>query len=331
MNAELRTTNGNDLKAFLAKHQDAIRSVAPATLTPDRMVRLVCAAASRDQQLAKCTPLSILRAMTQAASMGLEPFDGRNEVHLVPRWNKKINAMEATCLIGYPGLIRLATDTGRVRNIEARVVYELDGFEVKYGDTPSLEHKPSWKKDRGPIVAVYAVAFMEEGHSTFEVMPIYEVEEIRDRAKDGKDGFSPWKSDFAEMARKTAVRRLCKYLPKSAPLAAAMELQAKAEAGDFFETEPIRPGDGPGPVDPWLVTFKLEGGEEVTEWSDYAKTEFQNALENLSEACIAAGLSETETNKKMDHYKAKRGSEHPSKIISQILNTCDRLAQKEPA
>lgn len=327
MSEELRTA-APDLKGFLTKHLDAIKSVAASTLTPDRMVRLVCAAASRDEQLAKCTPLSILRSLSQAASMGLEPFDGRNEVHLVPRWNKKGNGgkgcLEATCLVGYPGLIRLATDTGKVRNIEARVVYSKDVFEVEYGVQPRIIHKPTFEKDHGTIVAFYAVAFLPDGSTTFEVMPNHEVEDIRDRSKDS-DKFSPWKSDFAEMGRKTVVRRLCKYLPKSTPLAKALEIQAKAEAGDYLEGEVVRPGDAPIPE---IHTREInEDGELEYAWTE---EERQNAHALLGDYLDSINIPELDSQEIADEYRAKIGVPDlsPEKWANRLQGACDRAIAK---
>ncbi len=60
-----------------------------------------------------------------------------------------------------------------------------------------------------------------------------EVDAIRARSRAGKSG--PWVSDYEEMARKTVVRRLCKYLPmsvdKAAKFSAALELDDAANSG----------------------------------------------------------------------------------------------------
>ncbi len=335
MTNEVRTTSKTDLKGFLEKHIGSVQSVAAATLNPERMTRLVCAAASRDDHLAKCSPMSILRSLAQAASMGLEPFDGRNEVHLVPRWNKKANggkgALEATCLVGYPGLIRLATDTGKVRNIDARVVYAKDEFAVEYGIEPRIMHRPSFEKDRGDIVAFYAVAHFPDGSTQFDVMARHEVDAIMERAKDGKDGFSPWKSDYNEMGRKTAVRRLCKYLPKSQALAAALEVQAKAEAGEYFDGEVLRPGDANPPE---IGSSKVDG---VWVWSEDDIANFHTFCDELLESCIKAGLSETDSNAKIDYYKAQKdsGKDSPETVLNRMAAAASELdkkaAQKEKA
>ena len=330
MSGAIATRKPDDLKGFLEKHISSVQTVAAATLNPDRMTRLVCAAASRDEKLASCSPMSILRSLAQAASMGLEPFDGRNEVHLVPRWNKKGNSgrgcLEATCLVGYPGLIRLATDTGRVRNIEARVVYAKDAFDVEYGVDPRIIHKPSFDKDRGEIVAVYAVAHLVDGSTQFDVMPRHEVDAIMERSKDGKDGFSPWKSDYAEMARKTAVRRLCKYLPKSQALAKALEVQAKAEAGEHFEdAEVLRPGDANTPE---VGPSQVDG---FWQWTEEDTANFHTSCDVLYAACDEAGLSEEDRDKKIEYYRQQKiaGEDSPERVLNRMAEATERLARKK--
>lgn len=324
---EVRTTKP-DLKGFLEKNIKSVQAVAAATLNPERMTRLVCAAASRDEQLAKCSPISILRSLSQAASMGLEPFDGRAEVHLVPRWNKRANngkgCLEATCLVGYAGLIRLATDTGKVRNIDARVVYAKDDFSVEYGIEPRITHRPSFEKDRGDIVAFYAVAHFPDGSSQFEVMARHEVDAIMERAKDGKDGFSPWKSDYAEMGRKTVVRRLCKYLPKSKALAAALEVQAKAEAGEYFDGETLRPGD----ANPPELGSRQEEGFWV--WTEEDTANFHTACDVLYAQCDEAGLSEADRDAKIDFYKMQKdsGEDSPEKVLNRMATAGEALKKK---
>jgi recombination protein RecT len=324
------TTSPRNLKEFLEKNIGSIREVAAGMLTPERMVRLVAAAASRDEQLAKCTPLSILRSLSQAASMGLEPFDGRSEVHLVPRWNRKAlngrGALEATCLVGYPGLIRLAMETKLVNVLDAQIVYEKDEFDYALGDDPYVKHRPSLHKDRGPRVAVYAIAKMATGERRIEIIPYHEVEAIRDRSVD-KDKFSPWKSDESEMARKTGLRRLAKYLPKSRALAAALEHQAKTEAGEYFDAEPARPGDAPS--EPGRVMVVGESGELTYDWSVEDTANFHTACDTLMELATKAGETEPEAEHRIRFYRdQKDAGENPDTVLNRMAASTEKLMKK---
>lgn len=302
---EIRTTEPGALKTFLNKHAAALADVAAATVTPDRMVRLVCAASSRDPMLAECTPLSILRSMIQAAELGLEVCSGLQEAHLIPRWNKKGNGgrgcREATFLPGYQGLIKLAIESGSVRNIEARLVYAKDAFEAELGTQPKITHKPTLSPDRGEIIAVYAVAFMPDGSTTFEVMSRADIDAIMKRAKDGNDGFSPWKSDYGEMARKTVVRRLAKYLPKkSQALAKALDIQAKSEAGEYLEGEVLREDGTP------LKVLNADGDYTIV-WTDEERKEAKEFAQTCGDTLIEAGVTEEDAMAITEEHRLRIG------------------------
>ncbi len=135
----------------------------------------------------------------------------------------------ATLIVGYKGLIDLARRSGQLSTIFARIVYQRDQFEYAYGLTERLEHIPANVDDSGDIQAAYAVARLKDGGTQFEVMSKREIDAIRDRSKASKNG--PWVTDYAEMAKKTVLRRLCKMLPASVELARAVALDERADLG----------------------------------------------------------------------------------------------------
>ena len=121
--------------------------------------------------------------------------------------------LEAQFQLGYKGLIDLAYRSGEVEVIQAHVVHENDKFNVQYGLEPKLEHVPA-DKDRGEAVKVYAVFKTKSGGYGFEVMSM---EDVRNHAakysKAYSTSFSPWKSNFEEMAKKTVLKKVLKYAP----------------------------------------------------------------------------------------------------------------------
>lgn len=315
MSNEVRTTDIPNLKSFLDKHVGSIKQVATKTLTPDRMVKLVCAAATREPKLAECSPISILRSMVQAAELGLEVCSGKNEAYLVPRWNSKSRCTEATFLPGYQGLVKLALESGAVRNIEARVVYAKDSFDYELGISPILKHKPYLGSDRGEIIAAYAIAYLVTGACQFEVMPRHEIDEIRDRGRDNKS-FSPWSSDYSEMARKTVIRRLYKYIPKTHAVASALQAQAEAEGGWQTSFDDHRPGD-----EIEVTSIKTIDGDGIErfEWTDEQEIALSANLEALAERGVELGKNESEIKSKCNYYKDKMLSgEHPDTVLNQI-------------
>lgn len=219
------------IRDLLERSKGKLAEVTPKHLTPDRLIRVAIAAAGRTPALLKCTPASLLNSVMQAAQVGLEPGSALGEAYLVP--------YKDTCqlIIGYRGLISLARRSGQIVSIEAHVVHERDKFSCRYGLNPTLEHEPDWSADPGDVIAVYAVAKLKDGGTQVEVMTRAQVDAIRARSK--ASGSGPWVSDYAEMARKTVVRRLCKYLPLSIELAEALAIDDAAEGADVVELPPV--------------------------------------------------------------------------------------------
>lgn len=213
--------------------QAQINKVATKHLTAEKLMRLVTGEVKKTPALAKCSVASVMRCVMEAARLGLQPGGALGQFYIVPY------GAEATPIVGYRGLITLARRSGKIRRLEAHVVYEADEFRVRFGTDPGLTHIPSMKAERGDIVAAYMVVQMEGESIQVEVMTREDIIAIRDRSRASKNG--PWVTDFAEMCRKTVVRRGCKYLPmdteESAPLQRAMEL----DADDFEPMVPSQP------------------------------------------------------------------------------------------
>lgn len=222
----------------LAKAQAHFKLALPSTvaryLTPERMTKITLAALSRTPLLLQCTPESVLRSVMDAAALGLEPSGGvLGHAYLVPYRNNKTGRYEAQLIVGYRGLIDLARRSGQIASVEAHVVYEADEFEIEFGRDPRLMHKPSFAPERGGIIAAYVVAQLKDGAKHCEFMTIAEIEEVRSRSRARDNG--PWRTDYAEMCRKTVVRRAAKYWPLSAELSSALDIEARAEDGGDYE------------------------------------------------------------------------------------------------
>jgi len=216
----VRTKQG--LQALLndPQMQSSIAQVLPRHITPERVVKMALVAASRQPKLLSCTKESICKAIITASELGLDCSGTLGSGYIIPYGN------EATFIPGYRGLIDLARRSGQISNIQAHVVYKQDFFEFELGTDMKLVHKPHIAADRdetkAAIVCAYAIAELTDGTRQIEVMTISQIEGIRKRSKAGNSG--PWVTDFAEMARKTVVRRLCKYLPLSPELEKALQI-----------------------------------------------------------------------------------------------------------
>ena len=231
MSTELTTQDRNVLQIqnMMAKMKDQIQAALPRHMTPDRMLRIALTELRKVPKLSSCDPLSFMGAIVQCSQLGLEPGSGLGHAYLIPFFNSKKNITECNFIPGYRGLIELARRSGQIDSISARVVYEKDNFAFRYGDDEHIEHIPYAGKDAGPITHAYAIARIKgASQPQREVMTRDQLEEIR--RKHGKTN-PVWADHFDEMARKTVVRRLCKYLPQSPEMALALAADDKAETG----------------------------------------------------------------------------------------------------
>lgn len=224
--------NGGDLRDLLISYQSSIADVLPKHLTPERMIKLACIAAGRSKGLLKCTQASIIESVMKSAELGLDCSGTLGEAYLIPYKD------QCQFIVGYQGLIKLARNSGEIVNLNAVVVHKNDTFRVRLGTDSKIEHEPCYDGDRGEMVAVYAVANFRDGGHQFDVMTKADVDAIRRRSK--ASGSGPWVTDYHEMARKTVVRRLCKYLPKSQELQKAMESDAEFDLDDPNEVRVVR-------------------------------------------------------------------------------------------
>jgi recombination protein RecT len=204
---------GKTIKSYVKSMESGIKAALPSVMTPERFTRMVLTALSSTPELNDCTPQSFLGAMMSAAQLGLEPNTPLGQAYLIPYWNTKKGTREAQFQIGYKGLIDLAYRSGEVELVQAQCVYANDSFECRFGLDPKLEHIPA-DGERGELVKVYALFKTKSGGFGFEVMS---VEDIKEHAKKYSQSFnksySPWKTNFEEMAKKTVLKKCLKYAP----------------------------------------------------------------------------------------------------------------------
>lgn len=253
------------LKGLLLSMQDKISKALPSVLTPERYTRMVMTALSTNPDLQKCTPESFLGAVMQAAQLGLEPNTPLGQAWLIPYKNK--GRLECQFQIGYQGLIDLAYRSGEISIIDAQTVCENDFFEYEYGLTPKLKFKPAMK-DRGEVIAYYAMFKTKSEGYNFLVTSKEDIEKFAARySQSYNSSYSPWKRDFDEMAKKTALKKALKYAPKKSEFARALSVDETIKT-DIVENM----ADLPDETEPIDIT------PIVTDVQDVTTTETENEL-----------------------------------------------------
>jgi recombination protein RecT len=185
---------GNSIKKRMAE-------ILPEYMSAERMTRVAVTAMTKNPKLYNCSPESVLIAMIDLSTLGLEP-DGRRAA-LVPYKS------ECKLMVMYQGLVQLIMDTGIVSRIHADVVREKDVFTEDKGIV--TEHKIDRREDRGEVYAAWCVIELKDGSAKYEVMSRDEIEAVRSMSK-SRDS-DAWTQSGPEMAKKTVFRRAAKWIP----------------------------------------------------------------------------------------------------------------------
>ena len=183
--------------------------------------------------LAKKDPQSIINSVVNVSLTGITLNPALKYAYLVPRGDKCVLD------ISYMGMIKLLTDAGAVKNVDAGVIYSNDEYDFRRGTDPYFKHKPALV-NRGEKVGAYAIAFLRGGGTQFEILGKDEIEKIRATSESWKNEkgrkYSPWETWEDEMWKKSALKRLFKLLPKtdfSEQLIAAVSHEHENEMNDL--------------------------------------------------------------------------------------------------
>lgn len=222
------------LPAILKKNANKILGVLPAGFDEDEkkdmvkaMIYLAVKAYEEMPVLRNCTPDSILKAVMEAASLGMIPFSLMNECAIIPY------GRVAQFQLMYRGVYKLANNTGMFKNIRVDVVREEDKFHYEKSFDVKLIHIPSQKPiaDRD-IIFFYGLYELKDGGKDFVIMTRNDMDAHRDRyskqyrkAKSNKKLVTAvWHNEYEAMGLKTILIKLLKYAPKSEKLVKQLAL-----------------------------------------------------------------------------------------------------------
>ncbi len=257
-------------RLFDAKREQILDLFAGDEAIVDRMRTLTLHALSEPKLLEKlrqADPLSVLDAIRQSAALGLMPIPALAEGYFVPYWNSDKRKFDLQFQPGYQGIAKLVLNSGRVLDVDAGVAYANDIFEYEEGSSPFVRHVRALK-DRGERIATYAVARLPGGIAKVRVLDVATIEQHRKASKAAGSG--PWVEWYDAMAMKTALRDLCKYLPKSATLEKALLFEAEAE--ERYATAPVVRGAlGSGARDRVRARLGVEDAESASGDGDDGK------------------------------------------------------------
>lgn len=217
---ETKLTRSMSIADLIKAMEPEIKKALPGMITPERFTRMALSALNTTPKLKDCTQLSFLAALMNAAQLGLEPNTPLGQAYLIPYNNKGV--LECQFQIGYKGLIDLGYRNPQMQIISAQAVYENDEFEYELGLNPRLEHRPALR-DRGELRLFYGLFKLVNGGFGFEVMSKEAVDAYaREYSKSFDSSFSPWKTNYEAMAKKTVIKQALKYAPVKADFRRAL-------------------------------------------------------------------------------------------------------------
>lgn len=221
-----------------ASYQDEFRALMPFESSDlrDRLLAQLVEAV-RDPKLSKCDPRSIFLCCKKAALLGLELNTPANLISAVP-----FNG-SAVPIVEYRGLAALMRRYGGVKAIHTGIVRQNDEYSRTATDF-SFKCDPFLAAEkRGEIIGAFCFLDVVSGLQV-ETMSVEEIEHVRQKSRAKAAG--PWVTDWAQMARKTVLRRaanLVDWSPKAANLISQVdrtEFHFEEEEADVEVKKPAR-------------------------------------------------------------------------------------------
>lgn len=151
-----------------------------------------------------------IRIVTQLINLDL-PFSS-DMYYVIPYKN------DLSLQISYKGLLEIAYRAG-VYNVIVNLVYEGDEFDFYYSNKNYFKHKPNFKS-KNPTFYYATCKVFKKDETDDLMLSVASHEEMIDFkkrfSKKNKDGSpSIWDLNFDEMAKKTVLKRLLKFCPKT--------------------------------------------------------------------------------------------------------------------
>ena len=232
---------------FKANLQQAL----PANVDVQRFVRTAINAIQTHPQqdkLLNCDKRTLFVACQKAAADGLV-LDGR-EATLVAYFNKKKGTNDIGYIPMVQGLVKTARNSGEIANLYAEVVYQNDSFTYSPGVDLEPIFNPDWfSDDRGPAKGAYAVVTLKTGEKVTAILPKSRILKIASGGNNAYQYDPENGAHFSEWWKKTAIKNVLKYAPKSAELIEleshdndiefqAMQPEKAVSVGDMLESKP---------------------------------------------------------------------------------------------
>lgn len=208
------------MRDLIEAQQAAIETQLAGAMNSAAFVRAAISTISSSSQLQQADPKTVLGGIMLAAQLKLEIGPALGHFYLTPR--KEKGSQVCLPIIGYQGYIELAYRSGRIEKIETFLVRDGDKFDHGANSERGrfFDWNPADYDETRPWVGVVAMAKIKGAGTVWAYLP---KDKVLARRPHYWDKGTPWQTNEEEMARKTGIRALAPYLPKSTELARAIE------------------------------------------------------------------------------------------------------------
>lgn len=207
------------VRDMVQAQQSAIEVQLAGALNSEAFTRAAISSIAASSDLQQASPATVLGSIMLAAQLKLEIGPALGHFYLTPR--KQGGNQVCVPIIGYQGYIELAYRSGRIEKIETFLVRDGDLFTMGGNSERGtfFDWQPVDYEEKRTWIGVVAVAKLKDAGTVFRYLPREQVLERRP----GHWQSTPWKTNEEAMARKTAIRALAPYLPKSTDLGRALQ------------------------------------------------------------------------------------------------------------
>lgn len=208
-------------------HSEPVRArLEQALLSPKKAATFTSSLLSLARQsslLRNCDSGQVVSAALIATSMGLSLSPQLGQAYIVPFRNNKTGSFEPQFQIGYKGLIQLCVNSGQFSTIICRPVY--DGELIDSDPFHDIFRFNTAKRKSDKVIGYYAYFSLINGFYKADYWTVADVQKHATRYSSSyrQKSFSPWTTNFDEMACKTVLKNILnRYAPKSVEMERAI-------------------------------------------------------------------------------------------------------------
>lgn len=212
---------------YLRTYEPEFQRALGASMDAAKFTQDALTAIKQNPVIGQSDPRSLFGALFLAAQLKLPVGGPLAQFHLTTR--KVRDVQTVVPIVGFQGYIQLIMNTGLYSKVGAFTVHAKDfykeGANSERGEFFDFE---AGQGDRGEVIGV--LAYAKRNGINDSSFTFVDAETIRTKHRPKYWEKTPWATDEPEMFKKTGIRVLQKYLPKSVE-SLGVALAAEADQG----------------------------------------------------------------------------------------------------